>query len=98
MQRTSDDAVQMIGNGEIHCGDALRILPGLPASPTLTALALSAGWALSMTCSPFASVVLLLTRMTGHPGTRLTWVWNGAFTALAVLTLAIALWLLTGGG
>ncbi len=81
----------------VFFGSLLGALPSLPASPTLTALAISTGWALSMTCSPFASVVLLLTRMTSHPGTRLTWRWNGGFTGLAVLTLAAAFWLLTGG-
>lgn len=81
----------------VFFGSLLGALPSLPASPTLTALAISTGWALSMTCSPFASVVLLLSRMTDHPGTRLTWRWNGAFTALAVLTLAVAFWLLAGG-
>ncbi len=82
----------------VFFGSLLGALPSLPASPTLTALAISTGWALSMTCSPFASVVLLLTRMTDHPGTELTWRWNGAFTGLAVLTLALAFWLLRGGG
>lgn len=81
----------------VFFGSLLGALPSLPASPTLTALAISTGWALSMTCSPFASAVILLTRVTGHPGTRLTWRWNTAFTALSILTLAAAFWLLTGG-
>jgi hypothetical protein len=81
----------------VFFGSLLGALPSLPASPTLTALAISAGWALSMTCSPFASAVLLLTRMTGHSGTRLTWHWNGAFSAFALMTLAVAFWLLTAG-
>lgn len=82
----------------VFFGSLLGGLPDLPASPTLTALAISTGWALSMTCSPFASAVILLTRMTGHPGARLTWHWNARFSALAALTLAAAFFLLTGGG
>jgi hypothetical protein len=81
----------------VFFGSLLGSLPSLPASPTLTALAISCGWALSMTCAPFASIVLLMTRMTGHPGTRLTWAWNSGFTALAVITLTAAFSLLTGG-
>ncbi len=81
----------------VFFGSLLGALPSLPASPTLTALAISCGWALSMTCAPFASIVLLMTRMTGHPGTRLTWNWNGGFTGLAMLTLAAAFALLASG-
>ncbi len=81
----------------VFFGTLLGALPELPASPTLTALAISTGWALSMTCSPFASVVLILTRVAGHSGTELTYRWNAAFSALAALTLTAAFWLLTGG-
>jgi hypothetical protein len=81
----------------VFFGSLLGALPNLPASPTLTALAISCGWALSMTCAPFASIVILMTRMTGHPGTRLTWAWNTRFTALAAITLTAAFALLTGG-
>jgi hypothetical protein len=80
----------------VFFGSVLGGIPDLPASPTLTALAISTGWALSMTCSPFASVVILLTRITGHPGARLTWAWNTGFSLLAVATLAATFWLLTG--
>lgn len=82
----------------VFFGSLLGALPGLPASPTLTALAISCGWALSMTCAPFASIVLLMTRMTGHAGTELTWRWNSGFTGFAVLALTAAFFLLTGGG
>lgn len=81
----------------VFFGTLLGGIPDLPASPTLTALAISSGWALSMTCSPFASAVILLTRITGQPGTRLTWCWNAVFSLLAILTLTAAFWLLTGG-
>lgn len=81
----------------VFFGTLLGGIPDLPASPTLTALAISSGWALSMTCSPFASAVILLTRITGQPGARLTWRWNAVFSVLAILTLTAAFWLLTGG-
>ena len=81
----------------VFFGSLLGSIQGLPASQTLTALAISTGWALSMTCSPFASAVILLNRITGHPASRLTWRWNLRFSALAALTLAAVFALLTGG-
>ena len=81
----------------VFFGALLGALPVLPADPTLTALALSAGWALSMTCSPFASIVIMLTTFTGHSGARLTWMWNTPFTIAALCALIFALWIATGG-
>lgn len=81
----------------VFFGAILGSLPSLPADPTLTALSVAAGWSVSTTISPFASGVILLTRITGHPGTRLTYCWNPVFTALSVGVLAVAYFLLTGG-
>lgn len=81
----------------VFFGAILGSLPSLPAEPTLTALAVAAGWSVSTTISPFASGVILLSRITGHPGTRLTYRWNSAFTGLTIVALALAYWLLTGG-
>lgn len=81
----------------VFFGSLLGALPNLPADPTLTALAISCGWALSMTCSPFATVVLLTARTTGHGGRELTWGWNLPFTALSLGVLAAAFWGLAGG-
>ncbi|MEM7506235.1 MAG: hypothetical protein AAF415_05780 [Pseudomonadota bacterium] len=81
----------------VFFGSLLGALPILPADPTLTALAISCGWALSMTCSPFATVVLLTARTTGHGGRELTWGWNLPFTALSLGVLAVVFWALTGG-
>lgn len=81
----------------VFFGSLLGALPSLPAEPTLTALAISSGWALSMTCSPFATVVLMTARATGHSGARLSWGWNLPFSALAILALLPIFWLLTGG-
>ena len=74
----------------VFLGAVLGSLPSLPATPTQTALAVAAGWAVSTTISPFASGVIILGRVTGHPGTRLTYRWNAAFTGLTILALALA--------
>ena len=81
----------------VFFGAILGALPSLPAEPTLTALAIAAGWSVSTTISPFASGVILMSRITGHPGTRLTYAWNPGFTALTMLALTAAYWWLTGG-
>ena len=81
----------------VFFGSLLGALPGLPADPTLTALAISCGWALSMTSSPFATVVLLTARVTGHGERELTWGWNLPFTAGCVLLILACFWALTGG-
>lgn len=82
----------------VFFGSLFGSMPELPAGPTLIALAITTGWSLGMTCSPFASAVILLNHMTGHPGTRLSWGWNLGFTVLAFLTLAGIFRLLAGAG
>lgn len=79
----------------VFFGSVLGSLAEMPADPTLTALAISAGWALSMTSSPFATVVLVLTRITGKPGALLTWFWNSSFTLFAIAALGIVFYALT---
>ena len=79
----------------VFFGAVLGAAPVLPADPTLTALAISIGWALSMTSAPFASVVLLLTRVTDKPGTLLTYRWNTVFSLLAVVAVAASFMVLT---
>jgi hypothetical protein len=81
----------------VFFGAFLGALPSLPADPTLTALAISCGWALSMTISPFATVVLVTARITGHSGREMTWFWNLRFTLAAVVLLLAVFWVLTGG-
>lgn len=78
----------------VFFGAVLGALPSLPADPTLTALAIAVGWATSTTFSPFASGVIMLTRVTGHSGPTLTYVWNGVFTALSFGVLFLAFRLL----
>ncbi|MEM1298618.1 MAG: hypothetical protein AAGH68_05000 [Pseudomonadota bacterium] len=81
----------------VFFGAILGSLPSLPAEPTLTALAIAAGWSVSTTISPFASGVILMSRITGHPGARLTYGWNPLFTALTMAVLTLVYWALTGG-
>lgn len=81
----------------VFFGSVFGALPVLPTDPTLLALSLSIGWALAMTASPFATVVLLLAKMTGHSGMTLTLRWNGFFSVLSVAVFGLAFWLLTGG-
>jgi hypothetical protein len=47
------------------------------------------GWALNLTASPFGATALILGRITGIPGTTLSWKWNTGFT------LAMWLWAVT---
>lgn len=79
----------------VFFGSLLGALPELPASPTLTALAISCGWALAMTSSPFATVVLVMARATEHSGREMTWGWNLPFTGLCVAALLAVFWALT---
>ena len=81
----------------VFFGSLIGGLPVLPADPTLIALAISCGWALSMTFSPFATVVLLIDRVGGIAPRRLTWQWNLGFTVLAAFALVPVFALLTGG-
>ncbi|MEL7468648.1 MAG: hypothetical protein AAFN27_09350 [Pseudomonadota bacterium] len=72
-------------------------LPSLPAEPEYVALALSFGWALSMTASPNATGALLLAGTTGLPPTTLTWRWNGVYSITALTVFAALCWVVAGG-
>ena len=76
----------------VFFGSLIAAVPELPADITWTALAISCGWALSMTISPFATVVLMIAQATGHTGREMTWHWNGRFSLITVGILAIAFW------
>ncbi|MDH3790529.1 MAG: hypothetical protein OEU09_17400 [Rhodospirillales bacterium] len=67
----------------VFLGSALAQAPLPGIDQTAIALALGAGWALALTGSPFTASVLILSRVTGVTGTRVSWTWNGAFTMLA---------------
>ena len=81
----------------VFMGSFFAALPEMPADATLLAFSISCGWALSMTFSPFATVVLVIARSSGLPATRLTWGWNLHFTLLAAVVLLPLFYLLTGG-
>ncbi|MGD9867350.1 MAG: hypothetical protein AB7U38_05030 [Hyphomicrobiales bacterium] len=81
----------------VFFGSVLGAVPHLPTDPTLVALSLGCGWAVSMSATPFASVVLLTAQATGIPSTTLTWRWNGPFAAMTIPVLAGLFWLMTGG-
>jgi len=80
----------------VFFGSLIAAVPELPADITWAALAISCGWALSMTASPFATVVLMTAQATGHTGRELTWQWNWRFSLLTVGVLAVAFWALAG--
>lgn len=72
----------------VFFGSLIASVPVLPTDVTWAALAISCGWALSMTWSPFATVVLMIVGTTGHTGREMTWVWNWRFGILVTLLLA----------
>lgn len=81
----------------VFFGTLLGSLPVLPVDPTLAALAISSGWALSMTTSPFATVVLMMSSMNGKHPLQLTVGWNWMFSVLATLCLCVIFFVLTQG-
>ena len=81
----------------VFFGSILGALPVLPVDPTLAALAISSGWALSMTTSPFATLVLLISNLNGTRPSKLALGWNTGFSALALATLSVVFFILTGG-
>lgn len=80
----------------VFFGSLIAAVPVLPVDVTWAALAISCGWALSMTISPFATVVLMTAQATGHTGRELTWGWNGRFSLMTVAILAVAFRLVAG--
>ncbi|MGB0382018.1 MAG: hypothetical protein ACPGJH_04015 [Alphaproteobacteria bacterium] len=81
----------------VFFGGLFGSLEVLPADPTLLALAISMGWALSMTMSPFATVVLLMSRLNGISGLDLTLRWNWCFNIITIFVMFLMLMALTGG-
>lgn len=79
--------ISLIGLSPIMMAVFLGTLFGdvetIPVDPTLLALAISCGWALSMTSSPLATPVLLISRASGIGPVTLTWRWNIVFSLLA---------------
>lgn len=82
----------------VFFGSLFGAMPQLPADATWIALSTSCGWAVSMTFSPFATVVLLTSRTSGISARRLTWEWNLLYSLLAVLLLLPVFAVLTALG
>ncbi|MEM7058917.1 MAG: hypothetical protein AAF557_15120 [Pseudomonadota bacterium] len=74
----------------------LSALPALPAEPEFIAVALAAGWMLSLTASPNATGALLISAGTGIAPIKITWIWNGRYSLLVIAALTLAFWLLIG--
>lgn len=81
----------------VFFGSLFGSLAVLPADPTLIAFAISCGWALTMTFSPFATPVLMAQRAAGILPRQLTLDWNLTFSLVAAATLLPVFWVLTGG-
>lgn len=79
----------------IFFGSLFGSLDVMPADPTLIALSISCGWALSMIFSPFATVVLLIDNVAGIRPTTSTWGWNLTHFCLSALLLVPVFALLT---
>ena len=77
-------------------GTVLGSLPVLPADPTLVALALSSGWALSMIGSPFSAICLLLARITGYSTGVIAHRWNLVYSLLSLLSFGVLFYVLAG--
>ena len=71
----------------IFFGSLFGGMTELPADVTLIALAISCGWGLSMTSSPFATVILMINRLGNVPMLHLTMKWNLTFNILSVVGL-----------
>ena len=67
----------------------LSALPELPADPEHIAIALAAGWMLSLTASPNATGALLIAGATGRAPTEITWKWNGVYSVAALILFAL---------
>ncbi len=64
------------------------VLPALDMS--MLGFAIAMGWMLNLTGSPFGATNLILSRVTGIPGTTLSWRWNGAYTLVMFAVVVIA--------
>lgn len=78
-------------------GSLFSALPQLALDPTILGFSLIIGWGLNLTGSPFSATSLVLARVTGIPGTTLSWRWNGLYSLIsygisaAFLAIATAL-------
>lgn len=79
----------------VFLGSLVAELPNIPVDLTFAALAIAAGTAVCTTGAPFSSGAIMLARATGYSSVTLTWRWNGLYTALVFMVLAMFYALLT---
>ena len=72
-------------------GSLFSALPQLDLDPTLLGFSLVMGWGLNLVASPFSATSLVLSRVTGIPGTRISWHWNGLYSLISYGIVAIFL-------
>lgn len=78
----------------VFFGSLFGALPTLPVDVTLLALSISVGWAMTMTWSPFATVVLLMAKMNNRSGIKLTMGWNWLFNILVLaMYFGVCVWI-----
>ncbi|MGB2142139.1 MAG: hypothetical protein ACPH5R_06945, partial [Candidatus Puniceispirillaceae bacterium] len=64
---------------------------------TLIALAITAGWAVSMTLSPFSTIALMTARLNDKPPSMITFGWHIPFNLACVIFLFLFYYLVTAG-
>lgn len=72
-------------------GSLFSALPQLDLDPTILGFSLVMGWGLNLVASPFSATSLVLSRVTGIPGTRISWRWNGLYSLISYGIVAIFL-------
>ena len=81
----------------VFFGSLLGALPVLPADPTLIALAITAGWAVSMTLSPFSTIALMTARLNDKPPSMITFGWHIPFNLGCMIFLFVFYYVITAG-
>lgn len=72
-------------------GSLFSALPELDLDPTILGFSLVMGWGLNLLASPFSATSLVLSRVTGIPGTRISWHWNGLYSLISYAIVAVFL-------
>ena len=81
----------------VFFGSLMGSLPALPADPTLIAFAITAGWALSMTLSPFSTLSLIVARLNHKTPAQISFGWHIPFNLVCFIMLVGCYYLLTSG-
>ena len=80
----------------VFLASIVSALPELPTAPEHIAIALSAGWMLSLTASPNATGALLIAGATGIKATTITWIWNGRYSLVMMAVFTALSWAVVG--